>query len=64
MKEEEGCREGKARVGVLSENTHPDLSGQKEPLQLSKQATSGPSGLVAIVKPRQPEQLWVLLQLN
>lgn len=51
-------------MGVLSENTHPDLLGQKEPLQLSKQATSGPSGLVAIVKPRQPEQLWVLLQLN
>lgn len=45
VKEEEGCREGKAGMGVLSENTHPDPSGQKEPRRLSKQAASRPTGV-------------------
>ena len=48
--EEEGCWEGKAGVGVLSENTHPDPSGQKEPRQLSKQATSRPA-LLPLLSP-------------
>ena len=49
VKEEEGCWEGKAGVGVLSENTHPDPSGQKEPHQLSKAGNSQASRDLALL---------------